>query len=67
MILSFWTELPWQIKQTPTRLLLDEQYDQGLHCLLLHQHFNIGNISSIERHLLQDFKMTSIDYSKHFE
>ena len=33
MILSFRTDLPGQIVQTQIRLLLEEQSDQGLHCL----------------------------------
>ena len=32
MILSFQTNKPWQTVQTETRLLLEEQSDQGLHC-----------------------------------
>ena len=35
MILSFQTNRPWQTVQTQIRLLLEEQSDQGLHCLLL--------------------------------
>ena len=34
MILSFWTDTV----QTQIRLLLEEQSDQGLHCLLFHLH-----------------------------
>ena len=33
MVLSFWTDRPWQTVQTQIRLLLKEQSDQGLHCL----------------------------------
>ena len=33
MILSFWTDKPGQTVQTQIRLLLEEQSDQGLHCL----------------------------------
>ena len=33
MILSFWTDRPGQTVQTQIRLLLEEQSDQGLHCL----------------------------------
>ena len=34
MILSFWTDMPGQTVQTQIRLLLlEEQSDQGLHCL----------------------------------
>ena len=38
MILSFWTDLPGQTVQTQIRLFLEEQSDQGLHCLLFHLH-----------------------------
>ena len=38
MILIFWTERSGQIVQTQIRLLLEEQSDQGLHCLLIHLH-----------------------------
>ena len=34
MILSFQTDRPGQTVQTQIRLLLEEQSDQGLHCLL---------------------------------
>ena len=33
MILSFRTDMPGQTVQTQIRLLLEEQSDQGLHCL----------------------------------
>ena len=33
MILSFRTNRPWQTVQTQIRLLLEEQSDEGLHCL----------------------------------
>ena len=33
MILSFWTDMSGQTVQTQIRLLLEEQSDQGLHCL----------------------------------
>ena len=39
MTLSFWTDRSWQTVQTQIRLLLEEQSDQGLHCLLFHCHF----------------------------
>ena len=39
MILSFRTDRPWQIVKTQIRLLLEEQSDQGLHCLSFHLHF----------------------------
>ena len=36
MILNFRTDRYWQTVQTQIRLLLKEQSDQGLHCLLFH-------------------------------
>ena len=38
MILSFWTDSPGQTVQTQIRLLLEEQSDQGLHCLPFRLH-----------------------------
>ena len=38
MILIFLTDWSRQTVQTPIRLLLEEQSDQGLHCLLFHLH-----------------------------
>ena len=38
MILSFRTDMSGQTVQTQIRLLLEEQSDQGLHCLLFHLH-----------------------------
>ena len=38
MILSFRTDRSGQTVQTQIRLLLEDQSDQGLHCLLLHLH-----------------------------
>ena len=38
MILSFRTDKSEQTVQTQIRLLLEEQSDQGLHCLLFHWH-----------------------------
>ena len=38
MTLSFQTDRFGQIVQTQIRLLLEEQSDQGLHCLLFHLH-----------------------------
>ena len=38
MILSFRTDRSKQTVQTQIRLLLEEQSDQGLHCLLFHLH-----------------------------
>ena len=39
MTLSFWTNMSGQTVQTQIRLLLEEQSDQGLHCLLFHLHY----------------------------
>ena len=39
MILSFRTDRSGQTVQTQIRLLLEEQSDQGLHCLLFPLHF----------------------------
>ena len=38
MILIFQTDRSGQTEQTQIRLLLEEQSDQGLHCLLFHLH-----------------------------
>ena len=38
MTLSFRTDRSGQTVYTQIRLLLDEQSDQGLHCLLFHLH-----------------------------
>ena len=38
MFLSFRTDIPGQTVQTQIRLLLEEQSDQGLHCLLFRLH-----------------------------
>ena len=38
MTLSFRTDRSGQTVQTQIRLLLEEQSDQGLHCLLFHFH-----------------------------
>ena len=38
MILSFRTDRSGQTVQTQIRLLLEEQSDQGIHCLLSHLH-----------------------------
>ena len=38
MILSFQTDRLGQTVQTQFRLLLEEQSDQGIHCLLFHSH-----------------------------
>ena len=39
MILNFRTDRSGQTVQTQIRLILEEQSDQGLHCLLFHLHF----------------------------
>ena len=38
MFLNFRTNQSGQTEQTQIRLLLEEQSDQGLHCLLIHSH-----------------------------
>ena len=38
MILSFRTDMSGQTVQTQIRLRLEEESDQGLHCLLFHLH-----------------------------
>ena len=38
IILNFQTDRSGQTVQTQIRLLLEEQSDQGLHCLLFHLH-----------------------------
>ena len=43
MILSFRTAMPGQTVQTQIRLLLEEQSDQGLHCLL----FRLQHLDSL--------------------
>ena len=52
MTLSFRTERSGQTVQTQIRLLLEEQSDQGLHCLLFHLHLldkiSYGLASSFE-------------------
>ena len=40
MILSFRTDKSGQTVQTQIRLLLEEQSDRGLHCLLFHRHLS---------------------------
>ena len=42
IILSFRTDRSGQTVQTQIRLLLGEQSDQGLHCLLFHLHLVDG-------------------------
>ena len=38
MIRSFWTDRSGQTMQNQIRMLLEEQSDQDLHCLLFHLH-----------------------------
>ena len=38
MIQSFWTDRSGQTVQTQIRLLIEEQFDKGLHCLLFLLH-----------------------------
>ena len=38
MILSFRTDNSWKTVQTQIRLLLEEQSNQGAHCLIFHLH-----------------------------
>ena len=38
LVLSFQTDMPGQTVQTQIRLLLEEQSDKGLHCLLFRLH-----------------------------
>ena len=40
ILLSFWTDRSGQTVQTKIRLPLEEQSDQGLHCLLFHLHLS---------------------------
>ena len=55
MILSFWTDRSGQTVQTQIRLLLEEQSDQGLHCLRFPLHILDallnGKGTLFERHL----------------
>ena len=62
MILSFWTDMPGQTLQTQVRLLLEEQSDQGLHCLPFHLH----RLDSLLNGRATLFKFES-DYNKFFE
>ena len=47
MMLSFWTDRPGQTVQTQIRLLLEEQSDQGLHCLPFRLH-RLDSYSMVE-------------------
>ena len=59
IIQSFWTDRSGQTVQTQIRLLLEEQSDQGPHCLLFHLHL-FDEIS------LASFLEFSVDYCKVF-
>ena len=61
MILSFRTDRSGQTVQTQIRLLLEEQSDQGLHCLLFHLHL----FDKIPKGLAS-FIEFYVDYSKVF-
>ena len=48
IILNFLTDSSWQTVQTQIRLFLEEQSDQGLHCLLFHLYlFNEIRLASL--------------------
>ena len=38
MVLSYWTDMPGQTLKTHIRQLIEEQSDQGMHCLLFILH-----------------------------
>ena len=59
MILNFWTDRSGQTVQTQIRLLLEEQSDQGLHCLLFHLHL----LDKIHQGLASLF-VFKVNYSK---
>ena len=61
MFLSFWTYRWGQTVQTQIRLLLEEQSDQGLHCLLFHLHL----FDETAYGLVSLFEF-QVDYSKVF-
>ena len=61
MIISFWRDRPLQTVQTVIRLLIEEQSDQGLHCLLFHSHL----FDEIAQGLALLFEFL-VDYSKVF-
>ena len=61
MILSFRTDRSGQTVQTQIILLLEEQSDQGLHCLLFHLHL----FAEIPKGLGSLFEL-KVDYSKVF-
>ena len=51
MNLSFRTFRPGQTVQTQIRLLLEEQSDQCLHCLLFHLHVYAPNFEKVGGHI----------------
>ena len=61
MTLSFQTDRSGQTVQTQIRLLLEEQSDQGLHCLLFHLHLFDKKPKG-----LASFLEFEVDYSKFF-
>ena len=61
MTLSFRTDRSGQTVQTQIRLLLEEQSDQGLHCLLFHLYL----FDEIPKGLGSLFEL-KVDYSKVF-
>ena len=48
--------------QTQIRLLLEEQSDQGLHCLLFHLHL-LNNFFSMEKLLCLNFRVITAKFS----
>ena len=61
MILSFRTGSSGQTVHTQIRLLLEEQSDQGLHCLLFHLHL----LDEMSKGFASLFEF-KVDYSKVF-
>ena len=61
MILSFRTDMPGQTVQSQIRLLLEEQSDQGLHCLP----FRLHRLDSLLYGRATYFKFQS-DYNNFF-
>ena len=47
MILNFLTDRSGQTVQTQIKLLLEEQSDKGLHCLLFHLHVFDKGLASL--------------------
>ena len=58
MILRFWTERSGQTVRTQIRLLLEEQSDQGFHCLLFHLHLfdkipkSLASLGRLQKHFV---------------